>query len=286
VGIVIGTADPVVVGVDGSTRSIGALRWAAAEAARLHRRLRIIYALDSDDPALHERAESLLDDAIVQANAWQPRLAIVGVVQHGTPVAELLAESEHAELVVLGSRGHGTLAGILLGSVSAQVAAHAHCPVLVVHHGQIWAGSDGPPTSGRPVVVGVDGSAPSDLAAGYAFQAAAALGVSLVAVRAWNPVQPHGRDETAEHDLLAESVAGWCVKYPDVPVRLLLVPDSGGAALVAASQDAQLAVVGSRGHDGFLGLLLGSTSQQLLHHAHCPVLVVRPRDVAQPGTEA
>jgi nucleotide-binding universal stress UspA family protein len=286
VGIVIGTADPVVAGVDGSTRSMGALRWAAGEAARLRKKLRIVYALGADDPGLRERAESLLDDAIIQARTWQPRLEITGVVRHGTPVAELLAESEHAELVVVGSRGQGTVAGILLGSASAQVAAHARCPVLVVHHGQIWAGTEGPPRSGRPVVVGVDGSAPSDLATGYAFQAAAALGVSLVAVRAWNPAQPLGRDVTAEHELLAESVAGWCDKYPDVPVRLLLMPGSAGAVLVEASQDAQLAVVGSRGHGGFLGLLLGSASQQLLHHAHCPVLVVRSREVAHPGSEA
>jgi nucleotide-binding universal stress UspA family protein len=308
VDIVSGEADPVVVGVDGSTRSIGALRWAADEAARRRRCLRIVHAVGSADPQLNEPAQSLVDDAVARAVAWRPRLVVTGVVKHGGPTAELVAESERAELLVLASRGRGTVASLLLGSVSAQVAAHAHCPVLVVHHGQAWAGFEGPPRSGRPVVVGVDGSEASDLAVGLAFEEAAALGVSLVAVHAWRPPHPpghngvrpdvhdvavrpdvhdvavrpdvHGVAETTrgERQLLAESVAAWQAKYPRVPVRQRLEPDSAGAALVKASEEAQLAVVGSRGYGGFAGLLLGSASQQLLHHAQCPVLVVRRRE--------
>jgi nucleotide-binding universal stress UspA family protein len=287
--MVSGKADPVVVGVDGSTRSIGALRWATDEAARRRRPLRVAHALSSDDPELVAAAKSIVDDAVARAAEWRPRLEVAGVVLTGEPVAELLAESERAELVVLGSRGRGTVASLLLGSVSAQIAAHAHCPVLVVHHGQIWARFEAPPWSGRPVLVGVDGSAAADLAVGFAFRESAALGVSLLVVHAWHPSHPSGHhgappailgdaELESERQRLAASISGWRAKYPQVPVRLSVVSDSAGAALVKASEEAQLAVVGSRGYGGFAGLLLGSASQQLLHHAQCPVLVVRERD--------
>jgi nucleotide-binding universal stress UspA family protein len=289
VEIVSGQAKPVVVGVDGSTRSIGALHWATDEAARRRRRLRVVHALGSADPELVAAAKGLVDEAVAGATQWRPRLEVTGVVLTGEPVAELLAESERAALMVLGSRGRGSVASLLLGSVSAKVAAHAHCPVLVVHHGQIWARLQAPPWSGRPVLVGVDESAAADLAVGVAFQESAALGVSLLAVHAWHPSHGSGHHDTPpailgdaelerERQRLTGWIAGWQAKYPRVPVRLSVISDSAGAALVKASQEAQLAVVGSRGHGGFAGLLLGSASQQLLYHAQCPVLVVHEHD--------
>jgi nucleotide-binding universal stress UspA family protein len=281
--------DPVVVGVDDSAHSIGALRWAADEAARRNVCLRVVHAVTSDDPDLHAGGQRLVDEAAAMARTWQPALEVTGFVYSGTPTAELCAESAHAELVVVGSRGRGGIAGLLLGSVSAQVAAHADSPVLVVHNGQSWAGPGATLVSSRPVMVGVDGSPDAELAAGAAFDEAASRGVDLVAVRAWQPPRPPWRSdirplildvdelETAERYLLAEAIKPWRSKYPQVTVHLRLMPGTPGAALVKASGDAQLAVVGSRGRDGFAGLRVGSASQQLLHHAHCTVLVVRHR---------
>jgi nucleotide-binding universal stress UspA family protein len=289
------TLDPVVVGVDGPAQGMGALRWAADEAAWRKRPLRILCAIGSLDPQSYRSAQRLIDDAVARARAWQPRVEVVGCVRYGTPTAELCAESEHAALIVVGSRGRGGVAGLLLGSVCAQVAAHARSAVLVVHNAQTWAGTGAPPSSQLPVVVGLDGSSGSDLAAGAAFEAAAARTAALVAVRAWRAPQPTWpRDvgplaidvvemETAERRLLTESVARWRARYPQVPVRLRLIAGSAGSALVAASTDTRLAIVGARGRDGFAGLLLGSASQQLLHHAQCPVLVARKTIAAPTG---
>jgi nucleotide-binding universal stress UspA family protein len=267
-----------------------AVRWAADEATWRRRPLRILCALGSADPQLCGPAWRLIDNATAQVRLWQPQVRVTGLVRPGTPTAELCAESARAELVVLGSRGRGATAGLLLGSVSAQVAAHARCPVLVVHGAQART-EYGASSSQRPVLVGVDGSEAADLAAELAFEEAAARDVAVLAARAWQPPhQPWRSDvrllvldvaeiETAEQHLLRESVAEWRAKYPWVSVQLRLVPGSPGAVLVSLSQNAQMAVVASRGNGGFAGLLLGSTSQQLLHHAHCPVLVVRRPEV-------
>jgi nucleotide-binding universal stress UspA family protein len=276
--------DSVVVGVDGSAASIGALRWAVDEAHRRHRPLRVVHAVASDDPGIHRRGQRLVDDAIAAAVR---DIEVSGFVYAGTPTEELCTESEHADLLVVGSHGRGGIRGLLLGSVSAQVAAHAHCTVLVVRDGQAWARPETPLPSQQPVLVGVDGSPLADLAAGVGFEEAASRGVPVTAVRVWQPPRPAWHIdvrplildvdelETAERWELTESVAAWRAKYPHVTVQERLMPGSPGAALVSASHDALLAVVGTRGHGGFTGLLLGSASQQLLHHAGCPVLVVR-----------
>jgi nucleotide-binding universal stress UspA family protein len=185
-------------------------------------------------------------------------------------------------MVVLGDRGRGGFAGLLLGSVATAVSAHASSPVVVVR-GDVSAD----PRTG-PVVVGVDDSPDGRAAVSAAFAEAAARGVGLVAVRAWAPPatwhclsRPRHDDaieemETAERRLLSDVVEPGRGAHPDVTVTLHLPETSASDALVSASRDAQLVVVGSRGRGGFRGLLLGSVSQQLLHHAHCPVLVVRP----------
>jgi nucleotide-binding universal stress UspA family protein len=189
--------------------------------------------------------------------------------------------STQSRLVVLGHRGLGGFAGLLLGSVGVAVSAHAHCPVVVVR------GNARPETARRPVAVGLDDSPQADLAIGFAFEEAACRQVGLTAVRAWTPphlpwqtaTRPLVYDadelESAERHLAETALAGWRDKYPGVRVTIRLVPGGAGHALVTASHDSQLMVVGSRGRGGFAGLLLGSVSQQLLHHAHCPVAVVR-----------
>jgi nucleotide-binding universal stress UspA family protein len=159
-----------------------------------------------------------------------------------------------------------------------QVSAHADCPIVV-------ALGDEERHAG-PVVVGVDGSPLSDLAIGFAVEEAALRGAELVAVHAWNqPVStgpgdmmPLVYDEEAlrsdEERVFAESVAGWSERYPEVPVTRI-VRGRPARVLVAESETAQLVVVGALGRGGFTGLILGSVSQAVLHHSHCPLAIVR-----------
>lgn len=295
------TSYPVVVGVDGSACGMGALRWAADEAGRRGAPLRLVYAGVSAGPLSYEPADRMMAEAVAAAACWQSGISISSFVYDGPPADELCTESRRAELLVLGNRGRGDIEGMLLGSVSTQVAMHAQCPVLVVRDGQRWAAPETSLPSGHPVVVGVDGSPAADLAAGLAFQEAELRGCPLIAVRAWQPpgrpwrsdVRPLVLDvdelETAERGLLADSVSPWRKRHPDVPVRLRLSPGSPSAALLGAARQAELVVVGTRGHGELSSLLLGSTSHRILHHAACPVLLARESRRARPvpnGREA
>ncbi len=165
---------------------------------------------------------------------------------------------------------------LLVGSVAAAVATHATCPVVVVH------GTDRPAVG--PVVVGVDGSPVSEDALAFAFDAAATRRVPLVAVRCYEPpvfypdsaiVVDWEAVHTEEQEVLAERLAGWGERYPDVPVERVVVQGVPAAVLVEQSETAQLVVVGSHGHGSLAGLILGSVSRAVLHRAHCPVAVVR-----------
>ena len=198
----------------------------------------------------------------------------------GFPIPVLTAESERAQLVVIGDRGLGGVTGLLLGSVATALAAHAESPVVVVR------GDDEDPDPSAPIVVGVDGSPVSEAALAFAFDAAAARGVPLVAVHTWwdvsvdpamAPLLDWDAIERDERRLLAERLAGWGEKYPDVRVQRVVLRDRPAHALVEQSRGAQLVVVGSRGRGGFTGLLLGSVSHAVLQRAQCPVAVVRPR---------
>jgi nucleotide-binding universal stress UspA family protein len=179
--------------------------------------------------------------------------------------------------LVLGDRGLGGVAGLVLGSVAVALAAHGACPVVVVRG--TARNQEG------PVVVGVDGSSVSEAALAFAFEAAAARGVELVAVHAWLPTAIDRALEplvdwdvvaVEEDAILAERLAEWGQKYPQVTVRRTVVRDGAARALVDATRDGQLVVVGSRGRGNAAGLLLGSVSHGVLHAANCPVAVVRP----------
>jgi nucleotide-binding universal stress UspA family protein len=203
-------------------------------------------------------------------------------VVDGRVVSALCDRSPGAQLIVLGSGGHGGLAGLLVGSVGVAVSAHAACPVVVVRGGDAIARD-------RPVVVGVDDSVEAHAAMAFAAEEASMRGVDLLAIHAWSPpsgprrsdVQPPLADvaelEATGRQMLTESVRGWSAKYPQLRVTIRLVRGHGQYALSEASADAQLVVVGSRGRGGFVGLVLGSVGQHLLHHASCPVAVVRPQ---------
>lgn len=230
---------------------------------------------------LRQEAERMVADAIAYAQEIAPYVPVSGDVVEGQPSVVLLGESREAPLLVVGDRGLGGFAGLLLGSVAVQVSAHATCPVLVVR---------GDDRTEGPVLVGVDGSPLSDLAAEFAMEEAAWRKTSVVAVHAWtHPVslgpgdmQPLVHDAVATQEdearLLAESIAGLRERYPDVPIEERVVRGRPGSVLAEeARKGAQLIVVGARGRGGFTGLLLGSVSQTVLHHAPCPVAVVRAR---------
>ena len=177
---------------------------------------------------------------------------------------------------MIGHRGLGGFAELLLGSVGTALTGHASCPVVVVR------GAD--PRSDGPVVVGVDGSPQSDVALAFAVEAAVARRVALRPVHAWmdnvvpyivsKPVDWEGV-AAQEKELLTEHLAGWREKYPDLVVEPVLTHDRPVHALLHNAGDAQLVVVGSRGRGGVAGMTLGSVSQALLHHAGCAVAVVR-----------
>jgi nucleotide-binding universal stress UspA family protein len=286
---------PVVAGVDGSDSALEAVRWAAREAHRRRVPLRLISAFGwttghhLGDPGfgtdyitvLLQKARDEVAAAAATASSLAPELAIEQEVITGFPVPVLNGEAARAQLVVLGDRGLGGFTGLLAGSVAVALATHAPCPVVVVRGPAPGASS---PLEG-PVVVGIDGSPTSEAALAFAFEAADLRGVPLVAVHTWTDYQIESTMvavlegdaiDADEHRLLAERLAGWSEKFPDVPVQRLVTRYRPARTLVEQSQHAQLVVVGSRGRGGFAGLMLGSVSHALLHHAACPVAVVRP----------
>jgi nucleotide-binding universal stress UspA family protein len=290
-------AGAVVVGVDGSAPAHRALEWAAREAARSRRPLHIVHAYGAamgypggaaylaftaaDAQRFASAAQTTLDESIRAARELFPDLEVSSALIDASPTSTLLDRAARAHTLVVGARGRGTFAGAVLGSVSSQVAMHAACPVVVV--------KDRPDPERPPagVVVGIDGSADSQPAVGYAFEQASSRGVPLEVVRAWwfdradapgSVEQALATDDrvAAQQDLLvAEALAGWAEKYPDVEVKRSVISSPVVSALLERAADAELLVVGSRGRGGFAALLLGSVSHAVLHRADCPVAVVR-----------
>jgi nucleotide-binding universal stress UspA family protein len=291
----------VVVGFDGSRESTAALEWAADDAARRGCGLHVVYAFlwpltgmylgpSPGGPAeggLANAARALLDDAARQAREAHPDLDVTTELVVAAPAPVLVEKSRTALLVVVGCRGLGAFAGRLLGSVSAQVAEHARCPVVVIR-GEARTGPDR-----RQVVVGSDGSAYARAAVGFAFEEANLRQWRLMVVHAWTPpAAPGGAAQQLDPGdaesieavgarLLAETLAEWEHTYPDVLVERRVLHTNPAKALVAESATAGLLVLGSRGRGGFAGLLLGSTSRVVLHHAACPVAVVHAE--GEPG---
>lgn len=293
----------IVVGTDGSERSLDAVDWAALEAAERGLSLRICHVLPparkgtpstrqggpdrpvegveevaaqagQDGRAAHSRA--VLTAAADRAGRLATGTRIEQTSLSGHPAEALVDAGSGAEALVLGSRGGGGFAALLLGAVSEQVAAHGRCPVLVVRGRR----------RGGPIAVGVDGSPRSQAALGFAFARAADLNVPVRAVHAYTLsmavpsfgfVPDIGVKQITEgiEQMLTEALRPWRERFPTVRVTTRIVEDVPSAALVAESRDCGLLVVGSRGHGGFVGLLLGSVSRHALRHAVCPVAVVR-----------
>ncbi|PXY36499.1 universal stress protein [Prauserella flavalba] len=282
---------PIVVGTDGSEASMDAIRWAAALAARRNRTLRIVHAYTvmqgygtdlPPSPEVYEifeaEAKRLLSAAEHEAKLAESAVRVETAMPNNDSVPALVAESRSAAMIVLGATGGGGFTGMLLGSTAVAVTSHAECPVTVVRRRE-----NGGAAVDGPVIVGIDGSPVSEEAVAVAFREASLRGVPLVAVNAWLDLEydtgrgyfETGRHEEDQRRLLAERLAGWQERYPDVTVERVVVLDRPRRQLLERSRTASLVVVGSRGRGGFRGMLLGSTSQALIHHAQCPVLVVR-----------
>ncbi|TDQ53402.1 universal stress protein [Actinorugispora endophytica] len=289
----------VVVGVDGSAGSARALDWAVTAALARGTGLRLVYALGlplvtlplggpvrmAPSQETSAAAAAMLAQALERVHAAAPGLPVTSEVSRVEAHHALLKAAEGASLVVVGSRGLGGVGSLFLGSVSFRVAAHARCPVVVVPPGE------GAPTVGRGrVVVGVDGSEHASAALRFALAEAAHTRSEVVALHAWTappaPVDPFvvvGADVGADRERQDARTRAWVsedverARTPEtreVPVRVEASEGHHARALLEAGADADLVVVGSRGRGGFAGLLLGSVSQAVLHHAPVPVAVV------------
>lgn len=300
--------DEVLVGVDGSTASLHALDWAAQHARTrgwgLH--LACAYTLPAFTAASLDGGYAALDDSAIREGAAAvlaeaaARVADLGVpvtskVYTGDAGGVLVEVSRQVRLAVVGTRGRGGFADRLLGTVSSALPAHAYCPTVVVplRDGQghlVPEGAEIPVT--RPVqriVVGVDGSEQAEKALRCAITEAEAWGASLTAVAgvplgamtgalSWLPAAVDHeqvlRDMEEGLDVLVDKAL---VEHPDLTVRRIVLDGTGAELLTEFSVATDLIVLGSRGRGGFRGLLLGSTSQAVLHHASCPVMVVTNR---------
>lgn len=284
-------AGRIVVGMDGSDGAQRAARWAAHEAILRGRGLTLAYSVipvvagGAFGVGMPPRLD-LIDDMRSSATAELTRFAAdlnctdVDVhVEVGTASGMLLMASDTAEMLVLGSRGHGGFTGLLLGSVGAQVASHASCPVVIMR--------DAPRTDANEVVVGIDGSPHSLAALEFAFNEASRHGWNLVAIHAWDvpsydlilsgdgPI-PFPLENVADDEvrLAAEVLSGFVEDYPDVKVSERLVRSPAVQAILDNATNAALIVLGTRGRNALLGALLGSVSNGVLHKAKVPVAVI------------
>ncbi|MER6156321.1 universal stress protein [Streptomyces sp. NPDC001868] len=287
---------PVVVGVDGSEAGLRAVDWAADEAALRGAPLRLVYASlweryegarlaeDLGKPSERVRAEDIVESAARRARLRRAEVKITTDVLPEEPEYTLLRESRNASLLVTGTRGRGALTEALLGSVSLTVAAHAHCPMIVVrgsHDNQAL-----PATHGR-VVVGVGEKPTSSAAVRFAFEEARRRGAQVEAVRAWR-CPAH---ETTDHPLLAgeparlheqraaeELEAALRDAPADVVLRRRTAEGHARNVLVDASRDADLLIVGAKRRQRHFGLQLGRVTHGVLHHSACPVVIVPERE--------
>ncbi|KQH76026.1 MULTISPECIES: universal stress protein [Mycobacterium] len=283
----------LVVGVDGSSASNAAVAWAARDAAMRNVPLTLVHMLSTYVPTFpqiplpggvavwqEEDARLVLEEAAKLARESAGGSVVIGTeLKSSPPIPTLVQLSEDADMVVVGSHGRGAVGRALLGSVSSGVLRGAACPVAIIPADEPDIRED------APVLVGIDGSPASELATAIAFDEASRRGVDLRAVHAWSDVEildlggldwPALQEESEQ--ILAERLAGWQERYPDVAVQRLVVCDRPARELVNQSKSAQLVVLGSRGRGGIARVLLGSVSNAVVHSVHTPIIVARAVD--------
>ncbi|MGY1869910.1 universal stress protein [Nocardia gipuzkoensis] len=286
---------PILAAVDGSASSYQAVAWAAVEAA-LHRcALHIITSMaiptgfgpgislgETDLEWMRRDGERVLTEAerVARTATSGEEPSLTTEVSFELVIPLLIGRSAQARMLVVGSRGLGAFQRGLLGSVSTATTHHARCPVAVIH----GISAIDAVSARQPVLVGVDGTDNSVPAVGLAFEEASRRKVDLVALHAWSdtsgldvPVRGWDAARESAEALLAESLAGWSDRYPDVAVRRIVTADRPARSLLEESANAQLVVVGTHGRGGFMSTVLGSTSNALLHSVEVPMIVVRSR---------
>ncbi|MGB9302960.1 MAG: universal stress protein [Mycobacterium sp.] len=289
----------ILVGVDGSAAALAAVRWAAHDAALRHVPLTLVHVVNAPVPGWsripaptgfrqwqEEQARESIKSAIKvaeESTGERGPVQIDSEVFYSATVPTLVGLSKEVEMVVVGYRGHGgVLVRNFLGSVSSGLAYHAHCPVAVIHDDEPLISN----VARAPVLVGIDGSSASEAATAIAFGEASRRGVDVVALHAWTDLRVSDFKEvfpninwdaqlSDEEETLAERLAGWQERYPDVGIVRKIEIGEPARPLIEASKRAQLIVVGSHGRGGFAGMLLGSVGAAVLNRARIPVIVAR-----------
>jgi nucleotide-binding universal stress UspA family protein len=285
----------IIVGADGSSASDAAVCWAARDAVVRRLPLTVVHVVNPVDATWphspppdglavwqENEARRVLADALKiarDAAKDSPRIPIETELILSATVPTLVDLAKEAELMVVGNYGRGAVVRGLLGSVSSSLVRRAHCPVAVIRDENPRMADP----AQAPVLLGIDGSPASELATAIAFDEASRRRVDLIALHAWSDAEIFelpGLDWAAvkaeEERLLAEGLAGWQERYPDVSVHRLLVCDRPARVLVETSESAQLVVLGSHGRGGFTGMLLGSVSNAVVQSVRTPVIVARP----------
>ncbi|MFI2223301.1 universal stress protein [Streptomyces fradiae] len=313
----------VVAGVDGSAESLAAAEWAAAEARRRALPLRIVHIGQDRAPSLvrppmtgaapasagavliRRRPGRVPREVAERLRRAAPGLDVAVEQGPGRPARALLRSARDAEVLVLGSRGLGAVGGLLAGSVSLPVIAHAPCPVVVVRAraaawpppgpagdvpgaaGDVSGAAGGAVPGGGEVVLGLDLARPSDALVGYAFDAAASRGAALRVVHGWSAGAGHGGSGSASAapgpgggpsrpgtPPLTGVLRPWRDMYAEVPVAEQCVVGSPGEHLAEAARGASLLVVGRRVRHAALGAHIGPVAHAVLRHCAAPVAVV------------
>ncbi|WP_410539573.1 universal stress protein [Streptomyces sp. KL2] len=289
----------VTVGVDGSAESLAAADWAAREAVRRGVPLHLVHVREPDpftppdsfaDPGTRQHwAQRIPREAANDLARRHPGLEITTDQLTGRPPEVLTAVAEQAEVLVVGTRGLGPVAGFLIGSVGLATVARVKCPVVLVRAGTPEEGGPegaGPSNGSRDVVMGLELYRPADELIEFGFEAAARRGAALRVVHGWNPPLVYGIDPIAVDPRLAtdlaeesaralnEALRHWREKYPDVEVKAQAVVGRAARHLTEASEDASLVVVGRRDRRSPIGFHIGPVAHAVMHHSKAPVAVV------------
>lgn len=281
----------IIVGYDGSAEAVPAVRWAARQAVLRNWGLHLVHstlwpAFTHDlgpvpgiaGSGLRHAAEDILTEGVERAHDEVPGLTVKTTLFYGWPAEHLRDLSSGAGLLVVGSRGVGGFVGLLIGSVSLELAATADCPVAVIRSGG---------RAGGPVVVGIDDDWELPLRHGctLAVLTGAPLRMVHVQKKHWVPRLTVDTAVSNQNEVDAQSQALLDSAERDVretapeldPEKKISIGTSIAGSLLAEARDASIIVVGTKGH-GLVRGTIGSTAHAILHHATCPVLLVRRRN--------